>query len=75
MTVNKIKIDAIKSRVAHASATNQDCADLMTYIDENIVPEKLTENLQAVVEEAIEGCIDQDRICRAVERAIENLKK
>lgn len=70
MTINKIKIDAIKSRVAHASATNQDCADLLTYIDENISDEKFTEKVQEIVGRAIENSIDENAICDAVKRAI-----
>ncbi len=74
MAINGCELDAIRSRVAKGTATNQDCCDVLEYMRINLTPENFSNKIEGAVERAIEGAISQTRIVTAVEHAVRQLK-
>ncbi len=74
MAINKIEIESIQSRANKRNATNQDCLNLLEYIDDNVECEDFQDKIAAAVEIAIETAIDQADIVRAVERSVRILR-
>jgi hypothetical protein len=78
MLLNEIGIEAIRSKVEHGNATNDDCKALMEYLDEIDIEaqtEEFTQAIACAVESAIDNAICQSDIVSAVQRAIERTNK
>ena len=56
--VNDIAVDGIRSRAASGTATSQDCADLLEWIEENV---EENDELQARIEELEEESEDAEK--------------
>ncbi len=72
MTINKIGVADIRSRAEKATATNQDCMDLLDYMDSSTESADFMDEITEAVERSIEDA--SGNISRAVERAIMNLR-
>ncbi len=72
MAINKCEIDGIRSRANSGQATNQDCNDLLSVLDDSYNTEAVISKIEEIVERALEDAISQSAIVNAVERALED---
>jgi hypothetical protein len=76
MIMNRIQVEDIRFRSEHCKATNQDCKDLLDYIDtlsgdmdcEGSLLEKITDNLRDFIDIDYEVCIDKKRLAAYISR-------
>ena len=72
--INKIEVDAIRSRAEKGDATSDDCLNVLRYFDDSVQTADFTNEVIAAVEGAIESSISQSSIVRSVEDAVARLR-